>query len=296
MSQLRRYPIPTRRYPPEPALPSKVRGWPKAMGLAGAAVLGTMLLLVVFGPMAWPLAPDAVATGEVLRPPSFSHPLGTDHFGRDMLARVLHGGRLSLGGAVAAVSMAAFCGSVLGLLAGYEDGLLDLVLGAAMEALLALPGLLLALVLTWLLGQGMRAAILSVGVAGIPMYFRVARAAAKKLRRAQFVRAAHAIGASWGRVMLRHVLPNAAGPLWSIIALDIGWSLLHLSAISFLGVGAKPPQAEWGQMLSEARLYLRSAPWLALWPGLAISLAVLAASSLAEAIQDNIDPLRAGWR
>lgn len=286
----RRFPIPTRHYPrrrpptPRPSLLDL------PLARAGLALLLLIAVAVVVGPVLVAPSPEAIQVEVALRPPQAAHPLGTDMFGRDVLSRLLHGGRLSLGAGVAAVLVALVAGSLLGIVAGYRGGLLDEVISAGANVLLAFPGLLLALVLTWLLGRGIENAALGVAIAGVPVYMRLARARVRQLRRAAYVRAAQAVGAREGRILLRHILPNAAAQLMSVAVLDLGWAILHVSAISFLGVGARAPQPEWGLMLAESRSYLRQAPWLGLAPGAAIAATVLAANLLADAVQVRLDP------
>ena len=292
MTRRRSYPLPTRHYPRAP-LPAAGRPCSEKLSAGiGAALLLLILVAVLVGPevAAWP--PNAVATEDSLKPPSAVHPLGTDILGRDVLSRLLHGGRLSLSAALSTVSLAVALGTLLGVIGGYRGGAVDTVIVAIADVTLAFPSLLLALVLAWLLGQGMGNAAIGVAVATMPVYIRLARANVRRLRRQPYVRAAQAIGAKESRILLRHILPNALGPLVAVAVLDVGWAMLHVSAISFLGVGAQPPQAEWGQMLSEARAHIRQAPWLGLAPGLAIALTVLSINLVAEALQNSFDPLR----
>ena len=292
MAHVYRFPIPTRRYVREEPWPAGRPLHLRLQLITGAAMLGVVLLLVSFGPIVEQWSPTDTDTSRVLQAPSLAHPLGTDMFGRDGLSRLLTGGRASLLAGLLAVVVAAASGTVLGIAAGYKGGMLDAVVASLADALLAFPGLLLALVLTWLFGRGVEKAALGVAVAAAPSYVRIARASVRRLRRAPFVRAAHAVGAKEARILLRHILPNVVGPLLTLAVLDLGWAILHVSALSFLGVGARPPQAEWGAMLSEARLYMRQAPWLGLAPGLAVAWTVFAANLLGDAVQERLDPLR----
>jgi peptide/nickel transport system permease protein len=286
----RRFPIPTRHYPRH-RLPRRRPGLlALPLARAGLALLLIILVAVVVGPAFVPWSPGAVQVEVALQPPGPDHPLGTDMFGRDVLSRLLHGGRLSLGAGIAAVLAALLPGSLLGIAAGYRGGWLDEVVSAVVNVLLAFPGLLLALVLTWLLGRGIENAALGVAIAGVPIYVRLARSHVRQLRRSAYVRAAQAVGVPEGRILWRHILPNVVSPLLSVAVLDLGWAILNVSAISFLGVGARAPQPEWGLMLAESRSFLRQAPWLGLAPGSAIALTVLAANLLADAVQVRLDP------
>jgi len=292
-ARVRAYPIPTRHFPrsQRPRQPSRVPH--SASAWAGLALLVLVIVSVTLGPALLRQAPDAVAPEEALRGPSAGHLLGTDAFGRDVMSRLLHGGRLSLAAGATAVALAAVAGSLLGILAGYAGGAIDLVVSWLADMLLSFPGLLLALVLAWLFGRDMGKAALAVAVASAPLYVRLARSGVRRVRRAPYVRAAEAVGVGHGRILLRHILPNVAGPLLAVGLLDLGWAVLHVSALSFLGVGARPPQPEWGAMLSEARGYVRQAPWLGLAPGAAIAITVLSVNLLGEAWQEALDPLRA---
>lgn len=291
MSHARAYPIPTRHYPPRrPPAPRRLPG--RALSVwTGAVLLAIVVAAVTVGAELLPHAPERVNPQAVLQAPSAEHLLGTDSFGRDTLSRLLHGGRASLAAGVVAVLLAVTAGTLLGVVAGYASGLPDAVISALADALLAFPGLLLALVLAWLLGSGIDKAAIAVGIAGMPVYIRIARGSVRRLRRTPYVRAAEAIGATNARILLRHILPNIVAPIVTLAVLDLGWAILHVSALSFLGVGVRPPAAEWGAMLSEARLYLRQGPWLGLAPGAAIAVTVLAANLLGEGWQESKDPV-----
>lgn len=259
-----------------------------------AAWVGIVLFLSLAGAsLAAPwLAPyDPLATQPIrqLQPPSLAHPAGTDLFGRDVWSRVLWGGRLSLGAGFLAVALAALPGSLTGLLSGYAGGWLDAWLMRAMDVLLAFPSLLLALALMTLLGPGLLSAALAIGLAGIPRFARVTRISALRLRSASFVEAARLVGCRPTRILGRHLLPNMAGSLLVLTALELGYALLSIGALSFIGLGALPPAPEWGAMLAEGRGLLRHAPWVAGVPGLAITLSVLALNLLADAWREALD-------
>lgn len=255
-------------------------------------MLTLITLSVSLGPFLVGWQPNAMETAVALDSPSAAHWFGTDMFGRDVFSRVLHGGRVSVSAGLAAVLAALLTGSALGIAAGYWGGVVDEAVSAATNVLLAFPGLLLALVLSWLLGRGVEQAVVGVAVSGVPVYARLARTQVRMVSRSAYVRAAHAVGARPLRVLTRHVLPNIVVPLLSVAALNLGWAIMQVSALSFLGVGARPPQSEWGLLLSESRAFVRQAPWLGLAPGAAIALTVLATNLLADAVEETLSPNR----
>lgn len=259
-----------------------------------ATWLGLVLFLSLAGaslaaPWLAPYGPLDTQPTRQLQPPSVAHPAGTDLFGRDVWSRTLWGGRLSLGAGLLAVALAALPGSLIGLLSGYVSGWLDAWLMRTMDVLLAFPSLLLALTLMTVLGPGLLSAALAIGLAGIPRFARLVRISALRLRSAPFVEAARLVGCGPIRIMARHLLPNLAGSLLVLAALELGYALLSIGALSFIGLGALPPTAEWGAMLAEGRGLLRYAPWVAGAPGLAITLSVLALNLLADAWREALD-------
>lgn len=267
---------------------------PRTLHQNPAAWAGGALLLIVVGlslaaPGLAPYDPIATAPADQLLPPSLVHPAGTDLFGRDVWSRLLWGGRLSLGAGVLAVTLAVLPGSLLGLLAGYAGGRLDSLLMRIVDVLLAFPSLLLALTIVALLGPGLASAVLAVGLAGIPRFARLVRAGAQRVRSEPFIEAAYVIGCRSGRILLRHMAPNVQGIIIPLSSLELGYALLNISALSFLGLGAQPPTPEWGAMLAEGRALLRHAPWIATAPGLAITLSVLAFNLLGDALRDTLE-------
>ncbi|MEN2981571.1 MAG: ABC transporter permease [Thermus sp.] len=259
--------------------------------LLGSLLVGFFLLLALAS-FLYPVDPNAPDFLRRLAPPSPEHPLGTDHLGRDLLARVLHGARNALWVGGVAVALGFGLGVALGLLAGYLGRGWDGVLSLLMEALYALPGLLLALLLAALLGPGGLSSTLAVGISMVPAFFRVARAGALGLRGAPFVEAALALGAGPGRVLLRHLLPNLLGPLLVQASLAFAAALLAEAALSYLGLGVQPPAPSLGRMLREAQGFLPLSPYPALVPGLALSLAVLGFNLLGDGLRDRLDPRR----
>lgn len=252
-------------------------GWLVLAGLgAGCASL--------FAP-AGPLDAD---TANALISPGPGWPLGTDVLGRDVLARLLWGGRWTLGLGLGALALSVGLGLPTGLVAGALGGWIDPVLMRLVDALLAFPGLLLAMAVVAMLGPGVGAVAVAVGLAAAPAYARVARSAALEVRAQPYVEAARAVGCSEWRILVRHILPNAAAPLVAFAATQLGWVLLNGAALNFLGLGAPPGTPEWGAMLSEGRGYLRDAPWVSTFPGLALTLTVLAANLVGDGLQEAL--------
>jgi peptide/nickel transport system permease protein len=217
-----------------------------------------------------------------LQAPSLAHWFGTDYLGRDLLARVIYGSSETLKATMLAVLLAMVVGSLIGLTAGSLGGWVDDVCMRIMDVLLAFPSLLLSLTIVTALGFGTINVAIAVGIASVAAFARIMRAEVLKVRNLDFVEAATVSGARWGAVMRRHILPNAAGPVLSLTALEFGTAVLAVSALSFLGFGVAPPQPEWGVLVSEGRNYLASAWWLTTLPGLVIVLVVLAANRISK--------------
>jgi peptide/nickel transport system permease protein len=259
--------------------------------LLGSLLTGLFLLLALAS-FLYPTDPNAPDFLNRLQPPSPEHPLGTDPLGRDLLARVLHGAKNALLVGGIAVSVGFFLGVGLGLLAGYRGGAWDGALSFLLETLYALPGLLLALVFAALMGPGTLSSMLAVGLSMVPAFFRVARAGAMALRTAPFVEAAVALGATPGRILLRHLLPNLLGPLLVQASLAFAAALLAEAALSYLGLGIQPPAPSLGRMLREAQSFLPLSPFPALVPGAVLSLGVLGFNLLGDGLRDRLDPRR----
>ncbi|MGW2780146.1 ABC transporter permease [Streptomyces populi] len=218
------------------------------------------------------------------RGPSGAHWFGTDELGRDVFSRVVHGAQLSLKATLIAVLVAFVVGGLLGVVAGFVGRWVDDVLMRFVDVLLSIPALFLSLALVTALGYGTVKVAVAVGIAGVASFARVARAEVLRVRQAVFVEASRSCGARWYAVLGRHVLPNAAGPVVVLAALDLGASVLAVSALSFLGYGAPPPAPEWGTLISEGRNYLANAWWLTALPGLVIAATVLATNRVARAL------------
>jgi peptide/nickel transport system permease protein len=226
-----------------------------------------------------------------LRPPSGAHPFGTDSLGRDILVRVLHAARVSLGLGVSSVVVAAVVGSLIGLVAGYAGRQVDLVLMFCMDILLAFPSTLLAIAIVAMIGPGLRNSLLAISTVAIPIYARIARGAVLELREQEFVAAARALGSASHRVLLRHIFPSALPPLVVQTTLAVAFAILEAAALGFLGLGAQPPTAEWGAMLADSYKYFTSgAWWVFFFPGIAIMLSVLGFNLLGDGLRDALDP------
>lgn len=228
--------------------------------------------------------PLRAAPREKLQSPSWRHLFGTDQIGRDLFSRTVHGAGLSLGAAVIAVGVGLVVGSLVGLLAGFLRGWVDEVLMRVIDVLLAIPGLLLSLALVTALGFGTIKVAIAVGITSIAACARVMRAEVLRIRESPFVEAAQAGGARPSRILLRHVLPNSAGPVLVLASLEIGTAILAVSALSFLGYGAVPPTPEWGSLVAGGRDFLGAAWWLTTMPGLTIVITVLAAGRISRAL------------
>jgi peptide/nickel transport system permease protein len=260
-------------------------------GVALAALLGGLALMASLAPSLAPADPGAIVA-PALSSPSSSHWLGTDHLGRDVLSRLLFGGRWTLGAGLLATLVAAVPGTLLGLLAGYFEGPVDALISRAMDVVLAFPRLLLALGIVALTGKGLLNVALATGLVGIPMIARIVRSATRAVRYQTFIEAARAVGAGRLGIVRRHIWPNVAGTALVMITLQMGWAVLEASALSFLGLGPPLGTPEWGTMLNEGRLVLRDAPWVALAPGLALALTVLTVNLLGDTLRDALDPLQ----
>src|SRR5215470_708577 len=255
----------------------------------GAAALVLLSVAAVAAPLLTSADPYAPALEERLRPPGPGHPLGQDALGRDVLARVLLGARISLLVGAVTVGASVAAGLTLGAAAGYAGGWLDAVVMRSIDVLLAFPGLLLAIALAAVLGPSVRNVVLALGVLGWTGYARLARAEIAALRRREFVVAAEALGAGPGRIVVRHLLPLAAPALLVQATFGLGGAIVAEASLSFLGLGATPPTPSWGAMLDEGRAFLLVAPHLTLAPGVAIAATVLALQLLGDGLRDWLD-------
>ena len=255
-------------------------------GVLGATLLAVLLIAALFAPALAPRGPLEVDLRRRLEPPSWSEPFGTDELGRSTFARVLHGGRVSLLVAVATVAVAALVGGVLGALAGAAPARVDAALMRVVDALLVCPPLLLALAVVGALGPGLWHAAAALALVEAPVFARLTRGVVLVTRERPYVEAAVASGAGPARVLLRHVLPAALGMVVVQATSTIGFVVVALSGLSFLGLGVQPPTADWGDMLARSRQQLPGAPWLMIAPGVAVTAAVLGCNLLGDALRD----------
>ena len=232
----------------------------------------------------------AVNLAEKLESPSFSHPFGTDEFGRDVFSRVLYGARISLLAGCAVVAFALLIGVPLGALAGALGGKIDTVIMRITDVFLSFPSVLLAIFIAAMLGASLINAIIALAISWWPWYTRLIRGQAISIKERQFVRAARATGARTRSIVFRQVLPNSIGPTIVMASLDLGATILTLAALSFLGLGAQPPVPEWGLMVNASRSYFSVAPWVMVFPGLAITVTVLAFNILGDGVRELLDP------
>jgi peptide/nickel transport system permease protein len=267
--------------------------WRQPLALAGAAIGLAWFLLAIFAPLVAPhdpLAQNAVPT----QPPSAEHWFGTDELGRDVLSRVIYGSRASLPIALLLVALAATIGGVLGAFAGYFRGLADGVVMRSADLVFAFPPIILAMVVTAVLGRGLRNAALAIVVVAWPSYSRVVRGLVLSVGESEYVQSARLLGASARRALLREVLPNILGPVMVLATLDLANAILLLAGLSFLGLGAQPPHPEWGSMVATGTQYFQNW-WMGTFPGLAIFTAVLAFNFLGDSLRDVFDP-QTSWR
>jgi len=236
-----------------------------------------------------PYPPTAVDAAAVFRGPDARHPFGTDRFGRDVLSRILFGVRVSLGIAGAAIAMAVGTGSALGLLAGVGRGM-DQVLGRVMDVFFAFPPVLLAIGIAAVLGAGPGAAVVAIAVVYAPLFFRVVRGSVLAESAEAYVEAAEALGLGRTAIVVRHILPNVVSPIVVQTAVCLSYGILIESALSYLGVGVQPPTPSWGTILNEGKEFLALAPWVSLFPGGFIMLAVLAFNIVGDGLRDALDP------
>jgi peptide/nickel transport system permease protein len=263
----------------------------KPLGAAGGLIVLSMLVMAVF---AEPLAThDPVRTdpAQTLRPPSSAHWLGTDYLGRDVYSRIVHGARISLAVGIASTLLGSVLGGVVGLLSGYVGGMTDLVTQRVMDIMQGLPLLVLALVMSAALGPSVTNVIVAISVPIIPRAARVIRSSVLSIREMPYVEAARSLGVRHLRVAFRHILPNTMGPFMILATAQFGSAILVEAALSFLGLGVPEPYPSWGRMLSiSAAEYAQKAPWLVLFPGMVISLAVFGTNLLGDALRDVLDP------
>ncbi|HZQ15392.1 MAG TPA: ABC transporter permease [Gaiellaceae bacterium] len=262
--------------------------WRQPLAVAGLAIALAWIVIAIFAPL---LAPHSslAQSFPASQSPSWAHPFGTDELGRDVFSRVIDGSRVTLPIAVVLVALAATIGSTVGAVAGYFRGVADGVLMRLVDLVFAFPPIILAMVVAAVLGRGLFNAALAIVVVAWPSYARVARGLVLQVGDSEFVQSARLLGASSRRTLFRDVLPNVAGPILVLATLDLANAILLLSGLSFLGLGAQPPKAEWGSMVAEGTQYFQWW-WIGTFPGLAIFTVVLAFNFLGDSLRDVFDP------
>lgn len=262
------------------------------LATAGALVLLAIVLAVVFGPMISPYGPTSLNVLNKLQGPSLTHWLGTDSLGRDVLTRVLHGGRFTLAIGVGVVAIAFAVGVFFGMLAGFAGGLVDMVIMRFVDAMLSFPALVLAIALAAAFGPSLNNAMLAVAITLAPQFARVARSQALAISVKPYVEAAISLGLPTPRILWRYVFANGLGPLLVQASLSLGSAILQTASLGFLGLGAQPPLAEWGADVSNNLQYMRESPWVALSPGMAILFSVLCFNLIGDSLADWFNPRR----
>ncbi len=268
----------------------RFRGRPAAV--AGFIVITVFVLAAVLAPWIMPFDPNATSWTAIRKAPSWLHWMGTDENGRDVLARVVFGARASLMAGLISVGIAAGIGVPVGLLAGFAGGVVDALIGRVVDAMLACPFLILAIALAAFLGPSLSNAMIAIGITAAPIFVRVARGATMDAATNEYVEAARALGNPPWRVAVRHILPNIVPPVLVQSTLAIAAAIIAEASLSFLGLGQQPPSPSWGSMLNAAQRFLTQAPWLAIFPGAAIFLAVLAFNLVGDGLRDALDPRR----
>ena len=276
------------------AAPGRARlGRHRGVTLAGFCVVAALALAAALASIAVPGSPTEIAKDLALRPPTWVQPFGMDDLGRSILSRVVHAYRVSLGVALGSVALALLAGGPLGLVAGYAEGLVDQVVMRPLDVLMSFPAILLAIALMSVFGTGVVLVAVSLAVVYTPIVARVVRAAVLAVKVEVYVDGARALGAPTARLVLRHILPNAATPILVQASVLMAIAILVEASLSFLGVGVRPPTPSLGLMLADGRSFMLQAPWMVVFPGLAIMAAVLGFNMVADGLRDWLDPHQA---
>jgi len=264
------------------------------VGLTGILLVLLFIVLAIAAPLIAPFDPVAQPSKRLL-PPGGQHLLGTDEFGRDVLSRIIYGSRVSFQVGVISVGIALFLGGALGLISAYYLGLVDSLVMRVVDIMFAFPTIILIIAISGVLGASMTTAMIAIGIVYAPIFARIVRAPTLVVMQQQYVEGARAFGAGWLRIMLRYVLPNIAAPVIIQTTLSFSTAILSEATLSFLGLGTQPPDPSWGTMLGSGRKFMELAPWVAVYPGLAIALVVLGLNLMGDALRDALDPrLRRG--
>ena len=262
------------------------------LAIMGLVILVVLCLAALFADFLFDYDTEVIQQTASLRlkPPSKEHWLGTDEVGRDILARIVHGARLSLPVAFTTIAIAAVVGGMLGAIAGYAGKMVDNVIMRIMDVFLAIPSTLLSIAIVAALGPSMRNVLIAISIANIPPFSRIVRASVLTIRNEEFIESARAIGGSDIRIIFRHIIPNCMAPVIVQATMCIAGSILSIAGLSFIGLGVQPPAPEWGAMLSSGRQYIRHAWWVCTFPGIAIMLSILSLNQLGDGLRDALDP------
>nr|WP_288889731.1 nickel transporter permease [uncultured Blautia sp.] len=255
-------------------------------------LVGAVLLAAVFAESLVPYDPYAQDLGNALKPPGGAHLLGTDRYGRDMLSRVFMGGQTTIFSSLLLVVITMTAGTVIGVFCGYHGGKTDTVLMRISDVFLAFPGMVFAIAVAGVTGGGVMNAVVALACISWPKFARIARSQVMTMKEEPFIAAARLAGSGTGKILVKHMLPNIAGPILITGVLDIGTMMMEIAGLSFLGLGAVPPIAEWGSMMSNGRSMLQTSPWVILAPGFAIFLTVMLFNLLGDTVRDVMDPRR----
>ena len=258
--------------------------------MVGGFLILFLIIVAIIGPYFTPYQPDTQDMLNKLQPPSGDNWLGTDNFGRDIFSRIIHGTNLTLIVGFFSVLLGGAVGVLIGIFAGYYGGRTDSILMRLMDILLAFPSILLALAIVTVLGGSLQNVIIAVAISSVPVFARIVHGSTLSVKKLEYIDAMRALGASDARIIFKHIFPNITSPIIVQATLNIATAILSASGLSFLGLGAQPPTPEWGAMLSDGRNYLYNAPHVALFPGLAIVLVVLAFNMLGDGLRDAFDP------
>ena len=270
------------------------RAWRRLLrrksAMFGLVVIVLFVLIAVFAPLIAPYDPTQQSWTSIRKPPSLQHWFGTDELGRDLFSRVIFGARASLLAGVVSISIALGLGVPIGLLAGYGGRWIDAVIGRITDAMLAIPFLILAIALAAFLGPSLQNAMIAIGLTATPIFVRLTRGQVMAVKVEDYVEAARAVGNPPVRIAVKHILPNILPALIVQATISIATAIIAEASLSFLGLGQQPPAPSWGSMLNTAQRFLTNAPWMAVWPGLAIFLAVLSFNILGDGLRDALDP------
>lgn len=262
--------------------------------LIGAVVIGVLIVLALTAPWVAPMDPYEMSAADRLSPPSSTHLLGTDHFGRDILSRLLYGARISFQVGFISVGIALSAGLLLGILAGFFGGKVDMLISRLIEILFSFPDIILALVVMAILGASLTNLMIAIGIVYTPIFARITRGAVLEVKGALFIEASESLGAGKLRLIGMHILPNILPPVIIQTTLSLAFAILSEAALSFLGFGVEPDMPSWGIMLKDGKAWIQSGYWLTVFPGIAITLSVLSFNLMGDGLRDALDPKTTG--